>query len=68
MISKEIINTLLQEAHQDLDFVEEALEGVEILDEKFILLVEYRKELKEEIEKLEKSLRRLDLLQAILKK
>lgn len=73
MVGKEIINILLQEARTDLDVVEDALlvfhaRDIGICSDKFITLMGYRKELADDIRKLEESIRRLDILEEVFKK
>lgn len=73
LFSKEVVNTLLKEAHQELTRVEDALlalhdNGYGMCSDEFVSLVGYRRELKDSIDDLEKKFNRLDLIEEILKK
>lgn len=73
LFSKEVVNTLLKEAHQELTRVEDALlalhdKGYSMCSEEFVSLMNYRRELKDSIDDLEKKFKRLGLIEEILKK
>lgn len=73
LFSKEVVNTLLKEAHQELTRVEDALlalhdKGYGLCSDEFVSLVGYRRELKDSIDDLEKKFKRLGLIEEILKK
>lgn len=73
IFSKEVVNTLLKEAHQELTRVEDALlalhdRGYGMCCEEFVSLMEYRRLTKNSIEDLEKKFKRLGLIEEILKK
>lgn len=73
IFSKEVVNTLLKEAHQELTRVEDALlalhdKGYGLCSDEFVSLVGYRRELEDSIDDLEKRLKRLELIEETLKK
>lgn len=73
MISKETLNTLLQEARNDLALIEDALRildknGYSLCSEEYSVLLGYAAETKDKVYKLEKKISRLNLLEEILKK
>lgn len=73
LFSKEVVNTLLKEAHQELTRVEDALlalhdRGYGLCSDEFVSLMEYRRLTKNSIEDLEKKFKRLGLIEEILKK
>lgn len=73
LFSKEVVNTLLKEAHQELTRVEDALlalhdNGYGLCSDEFVSLVGYRRELEDSIDDLEKRLKRLELIEETLKK
>lgn len=71
--SKEVVNTILKEAQQELSRVEDALlalhdQGYGMCSEEFLSLMNYRRELKDSIDDLDKKFKRLGLIEEILKK
>lgn len=73
LFSKEVVNTLLKEAHQELSRVEDALlslhdRGYGMCSDEFVSLMGYRREMKDSIDDLEKKFKRLGLIEEILKK
>lgn len=73
LFAKETVHTLLKDAHQEVSRVEEALlvlhdRGYSMCSEGFLCLMNYRRELKDSIDDLEKKSKSLDLLEEILKK
>lgn len=73
IFSKEVVNTLLKEAHQELTRVEDALlalhdKGYGLCSDEFVSLVGYRRELEDSIDDLEKRLKRLELIEETPKK
>lgn len=73
IFSKEVVNILLKEAHQELTRVEDALlalhdKGYGLCSDEFVSLVGYRRELEDSIDDLEKRLKRLELIEETLKK
>lgn len=71
--SKEVVNTILKEAHQELSRVEDALlalhdQGYSMCSDEFVSLMGYRREMKDSIDALEKKFKRLGLIEKILKK
>lgn len=73
LFSKEVVKTLLEEAHQELTRVEDAMlalhdRGYGLCSDEFVSLMEYRRLTKNSIEDLEKKFKRLGLIEEILKK
>lgn len=73
LFSKEVVNTLLKEAHQELARVEDALialhgKGYSMCSEEFVAMAGYRLEMRNEIDNLETKFKRLGLIEEILKK
>lgn len=73
LFSKEVVNTLLKEAQQELSRVEDALlalhdRGYGMCSDEFLSLVKYRREVEDYIDDLEKKFKRLGLIEEILKK
>lgn len=73
LFSKEVVNTLLKEAHQELTRVEDALlalhdKGYGMCSDEFLSLMNYRREVKDSIDDLEKRFKRLGLIEETLKK
>lgn len=73
LFSKEVVNTLLKEAHQELSRVEDALlalhdRGYGMCSDEFVSLMGYRREMKNSIDDLENKFKRLGLIEEILKK
>lgn len=73
IFSKEVVNTLLKEAQQELTRVEDALlalhdNGYGLCSDEFVSLMNYRREVKDSIDDLEKRFKRLGLIEETLKK
>lgn len=73
IFSKVVVKTLLEEAHQELTRVEDALsalhaKGYGLCSDEFVSLVGYRRELKDSIDDLEKGFKRLGLIEEALRK
>lgn len=73
LFSKEVVSTLLKEAHHELTRVEDALlilhaNGYGMCSEEFLSLMNYRREVKDSIDDLEKRFKRLGLIEETLKK
>lgn len=73
LFSKEVVNTLLKEAQQELSRVEDALlalhdRGYGMCSDEFVSLVGYRRDVEDSIDDLEKKFKRLGLIEEILKK
>lgn len=73
LFSKEVVKTLLEEAHQELTRVEDAMlalhdKGYGLCSDEFVSLMNYRREVKDSIDDLEKRFKRLGLIEETLKK
>ncbi len=73
LFSKEVVNTLLKEAHQELSRVEETLlelhdRGYSMCSDEFVSLMGYRRKVKDSIYDLEEKFKSLGLIEEILKK
>lgn len=73
LFSKEVVKTLLEEAHQELTRVEDALlalhdKGYGLCSDEFVSIMNYRREVRDSIDDLEKRFKRLGLIEETLKK